>query len=85
MVPLGLFLDQGVPLDADFHALLAVSGAAIPSVVRVRIQGLSGRRFVELMQKVLNEFESELGEGALVTVKARKTTAHRLPIGGTNS
>ena len=68
-------------LDADFHALMAVSGAIVPSVVRLRIQGVDGPRFVALMQNVLSRFESELRSGALVTVKERKITAHRLPIG----
>jgi hypothetical protein len=29
-------------LDADFHSILAVAGAASPSVVRIRQQGLRG-------------------------------------------
>jgi predicted nuclease of predicted toxin-antitoxin system len=72
-----------VTLDADFHAILAVSGAMGPSVIRIRIQGLRARRVVECVQFVLSRFETELESGAMVTVKARKSTCHRLPIGGT--
>jgi len=40
-------------LDADFHAILAVSGAGQPSVMRIRIQGLLARDTARLIQQVL--------------------------------
>jgi predicted nuclease of predicted toxin-antitoxin system len=70
-----------VTLDADFHAILAVSGAAGPSVIRMRLQGLGAAEVVEVVRRVLASFEVELERGALITVKALKTTCHRLPIG----
>ena len=70
-----------VTLDADFHTILAVSGATGPSVIRLRLQGLGAPKVVELVQNVLARFESDLNHGSLVTVKARKITCHRLPIG----
>jgi predicted nuclease of predicted toxin-antitoxin system len=70
-----------VTLDADFHAMLAVSGASSPSVVRIRLEGLDARAMVELLSSVLVTYSSDLRQGAFVTVKSHKVTHHRLPIG----
>jgi predicted nuclease of predicted toxin-antitoxin system len=70
-----------VTLDADVHAILAVSGAEGPSVIRLRSQGLGAAKVAEVIRKVLTTFDAELKRGSLITVKARKTTCHRLPIG----
>jgi predicted nuclease of predicted toxin-antitoxin system len=70
-----------VTLDADFHAILAVSGAQGPSVIRMRLQGLGAAEVVEVVRRVVASFADELESGALITVKALKTTCHRLPIG----
>ena len=70
-----------VTLDADLHTILAVTGASGPSVIRLRIQGLGAQTVVELVQKVLAGFGLDLERGSLVTVKARKITCHRLPVG----
>ena len=75
-----LGIDQ-VTLDADLHTILARSGATGPSVIRLRLQGLGARAVVELVQSVLTGFQADLTRGCLVTVKARKTTCHRLPVG----
>jgi predicted nuclease of predicted toxin-antitoxin system len=70
-----------VTLDADFHTILAVSGASGPSVIRLRLQDLGASEVVEVVQNVLSGYEAELKCGSLVTVKAHKTTCHRLPVG----
>lgn len=71
-------------LDADFHTILAVSGASGPSVIRLRMQGLAAPEVVELVQNIFAGFETDLKHGSLVTVKTRKTTCHRLPIGSSD-
>ena len=70
-----------VTLDADFHAMLAVTCASGPSVIRLRMQGLSATEVVKLVRMVIARFEADLQHGCLVTVKARKITCHRLPVG----
>lgn len=70
-----------VTLDADFHAILAVSGASGPSVIRLRLQGLNAPEVVRLVRDVLTRFDIDPRLGSLVTVKAVKTTCHRLPVG----
>lgn len=70
-----------VTLDADFHTILAVSGATGPSVIRIRIQGLRVMEIADRIRLVCARHESELIAGSLVTVKSRKTTCHSLPIG----
>jgi predicted nuclease of predicted toxin-antitoxin system len=40
-----------ITLDADFHAILAVSGASGPSVIRLRIQGLRAPEIVTVIRK----------------------------------
>ena len=70
-----------VTLDADFHAILAVSGGVGPSVIRIRVQGLGAAEIAECVRSVSSRFHSDLKAGSLVTVKTRKTTCHRLPIG----
>jgi predicted nuclease of predicted toxin-antitoxin system len=71
-----------VTLDADFHTILAVSGATGPSVIRLRRQGLDAPAVVEVVRNVAARFQVALEHGSMVTVKANKITSHKLPIGG---
>ena len=54
-----------VTLDADFHALLAISGATSPSVIRIRIESLKGETATNLIRSVLMRCEEDLNEGAV--------------------
>jgi predicted nuclease of predicted toxin-antitoxin system len=70
-----------VTMDADFHTIIAVSGRSRPSVIRIRMQGLHAPEIAQLIEEVLLDFSPDLLRGALITIKARKITCHRLPIG----
>lgn len=68
-------------LDADFHALLAVSGASAPSVIRIRCQGLRGAGLASLLEKVWTEAAKYIERGAVVSVTERAIRLRGLPIG----
>jgi predicted nuclease of predicted toxin-antitoxin system len=67
-----------VTLDADFHAILVVSGMSAPSVVRIRREGLKGTAIAGIVREVLVEYAPDLAAGCMITVKEQKTTCHLL-------
>lgn len=67
-----------VTLDADFHALLAVSGETHPTVLRIRQEGLKGDEIAGLVEEVFGRL---IGEGGyLVTVAGGRVRMKMLPI-----
>lgn len=69
-----------VTLDADFHALLAVSGAAGPSVLRIRMEGLKADQVASLIERVLALASDELNQGAMITLADGKVRIKLLPV-----
>jgi predicted nuclease of predicted toxin-antitoxin system len=69
-----------VTLDADFHTLLAISGATGPSVIRVRIEGLRGQELANLLVTVLKVCKDDLNNGAMVSVTETGFRIRRLPL-----
>lgn len=67
-----------VTLDADFQAILVVSGMSAPSVIRIRIEGLRGPAIAAIVREVLAMYASDLAFGCMITVKEQKTTCHLL-------
>jgi predicted nuclease of predicted toxin-antitoxin system len=69
-----------VTLDADFHALLALSGAAGPSVIRIRIEGLRAEPIAAVLVDVLELCKNDLSHGAMVSVTENDVRVRRLPL-----
>ena len=69
-----------VTLDADFHTLMALSGATGPSVIRIRIERLRAAPLADLVQSVLAQCRDDLAAGALVSVDRRRVRVRKLPI-----
>ena len=69
-----------VTLDADFHALVALSGARWPSVIRLRVQGLRAEGVAGLVRKVAAQCGKDLDGGALVSVFGARIRVRGLPI-----
>lgn len=69
-----------ITLDADFHAILAVTNATLPSTVRIRAQGLNGAAVAELLIRSWPVMTAALSEGAVVTLTNQAIRIHRLPI-----
>lgn len=75
-------LDRAVvaTLDADFHQLLATTGADLPSVIRVRIEGLRSRQLADLLAGVLKQVGKEGLIGVAISVGHKRVRIRRLPI-----
>lgn len=69
-----------VTLDADFHALLAGSGALAPSVIRIRIEGLQSAEMVDLLLRVAQQCQEDLEAGAVISVQESRVRVRRLPL-----
>ena len=65
-------------LDSDFATLLAASGASEPSVIHLRVQGLTAGPLADLLVKVVALKGPELSAGAVVTVLPPARVRHRL-------
>lgn len=69
-----------VTLDADFHAQLAVSGAAGPATIRIRLEGQKASALAELLKRIWPTIADAAKDGAMITVTAHDVRIRRLPI-----
>jgi predicted nuclease of predicted toxin-antitoxin system len=69
-----------VTLDADFHAILALTSATGPSILRMRIEGLRGDAMARRIRVVLGACGEDLAAGAVVSADLVRIKLRRLPI-----
>ena len=69
-----------VSLDADFHALLAKSDAAEPSVIRIREEGLKGPALCQLILQLWKQFQADLTTGCFLIATRSQARLRMLPI-----
>lgn len=69
-----------VTLDSDFHALLAVSGAVQPSVIRIREEGLKGEALARIISAIALQHEGALLSGCVMSYQDGKIRHRSLPL-----
>ena len=69
-----------VSLDSDFHALLVLSNAAGPSVIRIRIEGLRSQEAATLICKVPESCREDLSAGCVISVQEDRIRIRKLPV-----
>lgn len=70
-----------VTLDADFHKLLAASGDAKPSVVRLRVEHVAPLAMAEMIGQIVAAIGDRLEAGVAVSATLRHVRVRALPIG----
>ena len=71
--------------DLDFGTLLALTRASGPSVIQVRSQDVLPEHLEQIVITTIRRYESQLQEGALVTVDESRGKVRLLPIGPLNN
>ena len=66
--------------DQDFTAILAVTGATMPSLVNLRVSYVDAERLARSIAAVLHATEDDLAAGAIVTIDDRGARVRRLPV-----
>jgi predicted nuclease of predicted toxin-antitoxin system len=69
-----------VTFDADFHSLLAMQQERGPSVIRIRIEGLSAVDAAAIIERVMTVAKDDLTRGAAVSVTTNGIRVRLLPL-----
>lgn len=68
--------------DLDFSAILAATQAAAPSVGQMRTDDVLPSAHSQSVLRAFRQFETELEEGAILSVDLERARIRHLPLGG---
>jgi predicted nuclease of predicted toxin-antitoxin system len=71
--------------DLDFGDILAATSAASPSVIQLRSEDTSPEVLIVLFVNAIQQFRSQLENGALITIEPDRLRARILPIEATEN
>lgn len=66
--------------DLNFSAILAATGKDKPSVVQIRAENLAFEAIGHAVVAALRQMQTELQQGALLTIDPKRTRARLLPL-----
>jgi predicted nuclease of predicted toxin-antitoxin system len=69
-----------VTLDHDFHTHLALAGDGLPSVILLRVEGLSAEAQARLIESICVQCEAALTQGAAISADGQSVRIRRLPL-----
>jgi len=69
-----------VSLDHDFHTHLALAGQRSPSVILLRVEGLSAEEQADLIEYICRHCQAALAEGAAISADGIAARIRRLPL-----
>lgn len=66
--------------DLDFSSIITLSGRRTPSLLSLRLSSSKIEMVNAVLQRTLPVLESELEQGAIVTIEDQRTRLRRLPL-----
>lgn len=69
-----------ITLDADFQAIVALSGKSEPSVIRFRIEGLKAPDYMRILTNLVPAIQDDLVGGAFISIQESGVRVRRLPV-----
>jgi predicted nuclease of predicted toxin-antitoxin system len=68
-----------VTFDSDFHSILAHRNGKVPSVLRIRVEGLKAPDLATILHEAIRLTEQDIVNGAAITITKKGIRVHRLP------